>query len=66
VYFINFVFLQWFFSKKNIRVQTEKRPAGSFFFFHQKSFCFCFEKTVEKTKKRIICARPHHHISALD
>jgi hypothetical protein len=51
--------------QKNIRVQR-KRPAGSFFFFHQKSFCFCFEKTVEKTKKRIICARPHHHISALD
>ena len=56
------------FQKKHPRVQTEKRPAGSFFFFHQKSFCFCFEKTVrllKKRKKGIICARPHH-ISALD
>jgi len=40
--------------QKNIRVQR-KRPAGSFFFFHQKKFLFLFREdcqTVEKTKER--------------
>ena len=56
------------FPKKHPCADREK--TGSFFFFHQKSFCFVSRlsdcQTVEKTKKRIICARPHHHISALD
>ena len=37
----------------------KKTGSGSFFFFHQKSFCFLFRdfcQTVEKTKKRIVSA----------
>jgi hypothetical protein len=34
-------------------VQTEKKTGpGSFFFFHQKSFLFCFETVIRLLKKR--------------
>ena len=52
-----YVFLQWFFSKKTS--VCRQRKDRFFFLFSSKKFLFWFRdfcQTVEKTKKRIICA----------
>ena len=43
--------IDWGMFKEKV-VSKYREKTGSFFFFHQKSFCFCFEKTVRLLKKR--------------
>ena len=60
--------IDWGMFKEKV-VSKYREKTGLFSFFIKKKVFVLFREdcqTVEKTKKRIICARPHHHISALD